>query len=1001
MPRFSPFARVRSLRRIVGHAPTRTRGVVFAAAVLAAVALAAPAPGVTISFDYHDDAHPAFDPDGSKLRQIVTAAGQIWGDYLLDDRNYHFDLRYEDLDDDTLGEHQPGWILDSRDLVFDTHDKNGNLRDWFFDPTPFDNSEFSMSSTLVRDLTPQAADDAYGGSPPALLEAGFRGFALPGAASGKTDALTAVLHEMGHMFGFNFNFNDDDYDFKSSTIGGRDLSVNELSNYHGGVKEALMFKSLGTSERRLPSATDILALYDESAWVIQGPFGFNQVTYLETFDVPRVDFLGDESNRWNTGFNWIGGRVPDFDNDVFIRHGGLVLQTGVDKNSARSLVINEGSTLHVQGKKLEVLGITNIGDFVGNRGDLIVGNVSGEFATLQTDTLDIRNGTAHILTSTGNIDVDRNLTIRDNSKLMGAGVVRVGGSLINNGEINGGAFVLFGFSGGLSLVTQGVGVFNLDGDNERGSLSAMNGDLTFFGPVADAFDGTAAIGGAHTMKFSRPWGMKGQLDLRGGADEAQLATLAGDTVTIGGTVNVDGHAKISAPVVLIDPAVVNLPDANDVLILAGASTLRGGMFTGNGTLAISGATQVAMPDPLIPDTRGGGTGTRSEGIVLGLPPASIPTTYAMGVPLQVRSGGVMTADVSSLFLPRTTTMSGGLLTGAKTVNQVGDLMVDATSTINPARFLWGVDSLNHKTTLLSSTRLNLTPQTIARGGEENIYRGQIHLEPASTLHVDLGAVDSWQLAGSIDMHLAATVSGDNIVNVGEVRGDGFIDVARFENAGRVVAGRTFGGLRMPGADYVQTPAGVLEMSLTQGFFGNGAPLAVEAAQLAGALTLSWASSFNPAVGQEFDILKAGSIAGAFSSLSIVKPLGNAVTGDLLYLPGRVTFRITSSSPDPSRPTADFNEDGIVDGDDLALWNRAMQTKLDRDLALVADATGDGRIDGSDFLAWQRQLTRRATRTLTDVPARLAAIPEPSTAVMLLAGAVAALAGRGSRRILHA
>ena len=73
--------------------------------------------------------------------------------------------------------------------------------------------------------------------------------------------------------------------------------------------------------------------------------------------------------------------------------------------------------------------------------------------------------------------------------------------------------------------------------------------------------------------------------------------------------------------------------------------------------------------------------------------------------------------------------------------------------------------------------------------------------------------------------------------------------------------------------------------------------------------------------------------------------------------------------------ADFNGDGIVDSQDLAIWEMnypigsgAMQT--------MGDADGDGDVDGFDFLKIQRDFG------IIPVPP-LAAVPEPSALLLAL------------------
>ena len=80
--------------------------------------------------------------------------------------------------------------------------------------------------------------------------------------------------------------------------------------------------------------------------------------------------------------------------------------------------------------------------------------------------------------------------------------------------------------------------------------------------------------------------------------------------------------------------------------------------------------------------------------------------------------------------------------------------------------------------------------------------------------------------------------------------------------------------------------------------------------------------------------------------------------------------------------ADFNDDGSVNGADLARWGR--------DFAETAgsDADNDGDSDGADFIAWQREFGVGTPAT---------AIPEP-TALILAAAALAPLWAMRGRAI---
>jgi beta-glucanase (GH16 family) len=72
--------------------------------------------------------------------------------------------------------------------------------------------------------------------------------------------------------------------------------------------------------------------------------------------------------------------------------------------------------------------------------------------------------------------------------------------------------------------------------------------------------------------------------------------------------------------------------------------------------------------------------------------------------------------------------------------------------------------------------------------------------------------------------------------------------------------------------------------------------------------------------------------------------------------------------------ADFNLDGEVNGEDLAMWQQGygMTTGATRD---HGDADGDGDVDGRDYMAWQQQVT--TAEPLSSVEA--VSVPEPTAA----------------------
>ena len=108
-----------------------------------------------------------------------------------------------------------------------------------------------------------------------------------------------------------------------------------------------------------------------------------------------------------------------------------------------------------------------------------------------------------------------------------------------------------------------------------------------------------------------------------------------------------------------------------------------------------------------------------------------------------------------------------------------------------------------------------------------------------------------------------------------------------------------------------------------------------------------------------------------------------VADDFAYaIVGEVVVETVSSVPNF---TADFDNDGDVDGDDLDEWQSAYNTNAN------GDADEDGDTDGRDFLTWQRQFGN-------GVPPLAAsqAVPEPSAWVLAILTVFVGGFTRGSR-----
>ncbi len=90
---------------------------------------------------------------------------------------------------------------------------------------------------------------------------------------------------------------------------------------------------------------------------------------------------------------------------------------------------------------------------------------------------------------------------------------------------------------------------------------------------------------------------------------------------------------------------------------------------------------------------------------------------------------------------------------------------------------------------------------------------------------------------------------------------------------------------------------------------------------------------------------------------------------------------------PTFLSADFDQSGLVDGDDLADWQAAFG------LTLGADTDIDDDSDGLDFLTWQQQFEGGPG----GLSPSIAAIPEPSTGLLALFAGIVGFAAAGRSR----
>ncbi|MCP5250095.1 MAG: cadherin-like domain-containing protein, partial [Candidatus Accumulibacter sp.] len=174
----------------------------------------------------------------------AQAAFDLWSSRLQGTASMQIGVSLEDLPDGQLGEARIDAVgadgLPTAGTI--VLDRNASGVGWFVDPTPLDNSEFSTTLDSTAFLASGASD-----------------------AAGKYDLLTVLLHEEGHLLGFNPQTAG--FSAQVGTVAGSQVFVGpgftarlSADGQHlagSSYPDDLMNDVLAPSVRRLPSAMDV------------------------------------------------------------------------------------------------------------------------------------------------------------------------------------------------------------------------------------------------------------------------------------------------------------------------------------------------------------------------------------------------------------------------------------------------------------------------------------------------------------------------------------------------------------------------------------------------------------------------------------------------------------------------------------------------------------------------------------------------------------------------
>lgn len=510
--------------------------------------------------------------------------------------------------------------------------------------------------------------------------------------------------------------------------------------------------------------------------------------------------------------------------------------------------------------------------------------------------------------------------------------------------------------------------------------------------VGDVNLGVDALGDPATLKLNGT-GVIGGPTANGGALRFQLDN--------------DVTTNFNSPIELQSAATITIQNAaaNAVANLTKAVSGAGGLTKdGNGALHLTGTDS---------NTHAGGTGVASGKLLLN------KSGGAIAVPGQLNIGGTsfvvleqnhQIAD-NALLRFTSTTAEGTLQLGADRQETVGGLL----STNPPEEPTSGIIEANSVQTSTSTLEINAVHQSLFGG----MIRDSIDTEvlPGKLAIVKSGP-ESLELTGNQNTYSGGTTVSGGALLVNNVSGSGVGTGDVTVDNGGILGGRGFvgdfstpvavnvaGGVINPGdaAPGALTMHGniTLDAASSITFDLAGASAGFEYDQLIvhndldlGGATLNFSlGDFVPTGVESFTLISKesdGAIAGTFGNYGEGAAVNLAGVSYLLsYAGGSGNDVVLTLDPNPPTFNADFNDDGVVDGNDFLVWQRGFGGP--GGLA-QGDANDDNVVNGADLQVWKDQFGTPGP----GVGATAAAIPEPASAA-LLASAIGGLLIAARRR----
>jgi hypothetical protein len=555
-----------------------------------------------------------------------------------------------------------------------------------------------------------------------------------------------------------------------------------------------------------------------------------------------------------------------------------------------------------------------------------------------------------------NADVEIN-NADDSLRLMGQT------HLINPSLVGSGRLIFDGIVN-VAFFNTSVGTAETDLDGIAGTTEiVINQGLTFSiastiieTTANDGFDGVIKNRG--TFSVLAGWRLDGDVEMEQiGATVPSLAGLGPFRIHTTGMYSTDGASIINPALQVAGAMVINggVTQVNNTAVfestanvtvamgaeleLNGATTFEGGSYSGAGLIQLNATTMINANTTIGTarvDLDGAGENAHvvlnNAALVLNVDGVDVSnslfnsTLDATGLSARLEvnlnnpaaSWRLATNGILNLSTPAPAATPSLMLDGSDVsvegrINATGRLQLGANVAVHGR-----LQTVTSSTDVhFASGRLNLVFNTaiIDGAGDITIDNGtQVQLQDNSNVGVDV------ENSGRLEVGFLATEVGLDLTEAGNATISG-----NFGQGGTGTFGVELGGL-VQASEF-----DVLNITGT--------------ARLGGELEVELIDGFIPAIGDLFQILTAGSVIGTFDSLAAFD------AANLFGLDVSVMYSATDAIVriDDVFLLGDYNENGVVDAADFALWR---DTFGQMGMNLAADGDGNDKIDAGDYDVWR-------------------------------------------------